>query len=492
MSTPTPGRRIGPSRRADRAGRADTSAAPARGVRGTDLDLRGFLVLLLLPALVVGAALGVRAVPEDAVVRPPRTIPLALGTLVCPPGDGAVRVASTATEPGTVAVAGAGTGEDTADPVAVRPGAVSTARADRGPVVIIGRDAAAPGLLAARVERPLAAAECRPPEVDAWFTGVGAGAKHRSTLQLTNPDQGRALVDVTVHGRTGEVEAMALRGIAVPGGTSRAIDLATLLPRRDDLALHVVVSRGRVSASVSDSYTEIGRGSAGTDAIPVQPAPASTLTLLGLPEGTGQRSLVIANPGTAQTSVEVRLVTASSTFVPAGSEPVAVAPGAVVRVQIAPLLQRAARAAGGRGERLLGLELRAGTPITADLLMFVDGDLAHAGVAVPLERTAVTPLPPGRRTLVLAGAPRQGVVVVRTWDDDGRAADPIRVEVAPGRAERVVLPEDARLLAVAPQGTAVRAAVLAEDGGALGGATVLRPLQPVLTGVVPSVSGGLP
>ncbi|WP_370249262.1 DUF5719 family protein [Nocardioides sp.] len=479
MSIPDP---APPTRRADRASQG------ARTVRGTRVDLRGFAAVLVLPVLVVGAALGVRSSADPLPARAPRTTPLALGTLVCPPGDGAVRVTSTATVPGTVAVADARTGEDDATPVEVRPGVVSTTRTGSGPVVVIGRDAAAPGLVAARVERPLAAAECRPPEVDVWFTGVGAGAKHRSTLQLTNPDEGRAVVDVTVFGRTGVVEATGLRGIAVPGGASRALDLATLLPRRDDLALHVVTSRGRISASVSDSYTEIGRGAAGIDAVPVQPAPARTLTLLGLPDGTGQRSLVIGNPGDAQTTVEVRLVTASSTFVPAGIEPVDVAPGSVVRVQIAPLLQQAARDAGGRGERLLGLELRAGAPITADLLMFVAGDLAHAGVAVPLERTALTPLPPGRRTLVLAGAPREGAVVVRTWDEAGQPLEPIRVDVAPGRAERVVLPEAARLLAVAPQGSEVRAAVLAEDDGA----TVLRPLQPILTGVVPDVVGGLP
>ena len=42
-----------------------------------------------------------------------------------------------------------------------------------------------------------------PPAAVRWFTGVGAGASHRSVLELTNPDAGTAVADVTVLGRAG-------------------------------------------------------------------------------------------------------------------------------------------------------------------------------------------------------------------------------------------------------------------------------------------------
>ena len=115
-------------------------------------------------------------------------------------------------------------------------------------------------------------------------------------LELVNPDAGPAVVDAIAYGRRGAVDAPALRGVAVPGRSVVHIDLAERVPRRDDLALHVTTTRGRVSASVVDTYDELGSSGSATDYLPSQPAPTTSNLLLGLPEGTGRRTLLLANP----------------------------------------------------------------------------------------------------------------------------------------------------------------------------------------------------
>ena len=48
-----------------------------------------------------------------------------------------------------------------------------------------------------------------------------------------------------------------LRGVAVPGRSSVRLDLGSIVPRRGDLALHVVTQRGRLATSVVASYDDL-------------------------------------------------------------------------------------------------------------------------------------------------------------------------------------------------------------------------------------------
>ena len=61
--------------------------------------------------------------------------------------------------------------------------------------------------------------------------------------------------------------------------------------------------------------------------LPRQLAPALTNQLLGLPEGPGDRTLQLANPGDDMVRAEIKVVTGDTSFVPNGLEPVSVPPG---------------------------------------------------------------------------------------------------------------------------------------------------------------------
>ena len=360
MSTPTPGRR--------------TAAAPEG--RRTDVTV---LLAVGLPLLVLLTALLVRPGDVDRSAVAPEETPLTRSTVICPSGDGDVVVANDTDATGRVAVR-QGRREGTTQLTPRRPTRVESGKA---PVVVAADGELAPGLLAGRSGSPLVAPDCRPPAFDEWFTGVGAGAKHSSVLELVNPDAGAAVVDVLAYGARGLIDAPVLRGLAVAGRSVVQIDLAQRLPRRDDLALHVRTTRGRVSAAVLDTYDELGTGRAATDYLPSQPAPATSNLLLGLPEGTGRRSLLLANPADTETRASIKVVTEKSTFAAVGSKDIVIAPQSVARVSISPLLR-------GRNARdALGLLVESSAPVTATARLFIGGDLAHLAPPQQLTETSL-------------------------------------------------------------------------------------------------------
>lgn len=460
MSTPTPGRR---------------SAEPSRTRR---LDVTALLAVGL-PALAVLAALLVRpdeAPPAD--VGPDET-PLTSSTVICPSGSGAVLAATDGEASGPIRVA-QGRREAT---TTLGPEQPVEIEAGKAPVVLQAADDLAPSLLAGRDGSPLVAPECRPPAFDEWFTGVGAGAKHTSVLELVNPDAGPAVVDTLAYGARGLVteSESVLRGVAVPGRSVVRIDLAERMPRRDELTLHVRTTRGRVTASIVDTYSELGRGPVGTDYLPAQQTPTTSNLLLGLPDGRGRRVLLLTNPAETETRATIKVVTDKSTFAAVGSKDVVVPPQSVARVSISPLLR------GRNAKDALGLLVESADPVTASARLFVGGDLTHLVPAPPITETSAV-VPRGAKRLTLAGAATAGTVRVVSRDIDGEVVADERVEVAPGRGAVLDLRGKAVLVSVSTNGPEVMGTVLASgDGDA-----VLR-LRPVVrSGLVPVVRPGLP
>lgn len=408
--------------------------------------------------------------------------------------DGAVSVDVVGTPGGSddtrLALPAAGAGEDAAP--------VRRVRARGAAAVVRGRGDLAPGLLALRTAggaSGAAAVACPAPAPEQWFTGVGAGATHASVLELVNPDGGPAVADVTVLDATGAADVPALRGLTVPGRETLRLDLAAVAPRRGELALRVVVTRGRLATSVLDRVDRLGRGGVRQDWLPAQTAPATDLALPGLLPGAGARTLVVANPGEDEARVQVEVVTPDSTLAPVGLEPVVVQPGTVEVVDLSAVLARESEAGA------VALRLTSAEPVTATLRQAVDDGLAHA-VGAPLVTAAATLLPQGRSRLVLLPGRTVATATVRAWTADGAALPPRRRELDPGRAAVVRLPARAARVALEVEGTdasggpaRVAAAVVTTGGrgsGAGPGAVVL-PLTPAVDrALVPQVGPGLP
>lgn len=426
-------------------------------------------VLLLgvgIPLLTVGVLATVHPSATEEPVRPPTAAALTERVVVCPAAvAGAGTVSATSSDPAT---AGALTVTGGAD-LTVAPGKVANRQAP-GVVVLRADGALASGLVAARGGAG-AGTDCRGPESDVWFSGVGAGPEHSSVLTLTNPDAGPAIADVTVHTADGLREVARLRGVAVePRGRTR-LDLAQLMPEREDVSVRLTVTRGRLASAMEDEVSPLGDDARAVAWLPPAAAPARDQVLPGVSRGGGERVLVLTNAGTDQAVVRVRAVSPESEFVPTDLEPVQVAPGATVAVDLSRFLRSPAAA------DVLGLRLEASEPVTGVLRTREGNRLAHAPAVTPLRTQGAVLLDEGAKRLVLAGVEESTSVRVLQRAGDGRELEERTVTVEPGRGLRVPLGSAARLVEVVVEdGRPVRAAVELGEG-----ATWVRPVPELVS-----------
>ncbi len=458
-------------------------SAARRGRTGRSFLDPTVLAAVLLTLVAVGVMLLAGTQPAQQPDQAPSDTPLARSTLVCPAAltgrDGEVLVAAAGDADGAVQVrSGAGSAADGGD-LALAAGRTSTLES-AADLSVSAQGALAAQLVASRVATaPLEVAECRPGTAEAWFTGVGAGARHSSVLALTNPGSGQAVVDVQVLGASGPVEADDLVGVVVPGGETVRVDLAAQVPRRDELALRVVTTRGRVAASLSDTVDRLGRSAATRDWLLAQAAPARLSTLLGVPRAGTDQVLTLANGGSDEVRAEIGLVTGESTFAPADLEEVRVPPGGVTRLSLDAVL--------GGTDGVLGLQVRASAPVTAALRALSRGDLTHLVPGEPLAEPASVLVPRGEKRVVLGAADAVGVVTLEALAADGSRLATERVEVGPERAASIDLPRAAVQVRLSPERASVQAAVVVRGDGV----ATLPVRTPVTSDLVPGVRPGL-
>ena len=359
MTTPEGGRRIaGPTRRR---------------------LFRPMVALGLGAMLVTALALAVQAPAAEqgeTATEAPERQPLSVADLACPPTSGSpdlsVGSASDQTDDGEVTVRPATSASSTTT-IPLEPGQATRAPGPNGPVVVHGEDALAPGLLAARFSGKgvTSAAECVAPATETWYVGIGTSGLHASELELTNPDSGPAVADVALWSVDGPLDEVRSRGLTIPGNDSTKIDLSDLAPNRAELAMQVTVSRGRVAASVNDSFTVPGEGKPTVDWLTAASAPATELVVPGLSKQADSHTLVLANPGDAGGRVELKIAGKRSTFAPAGLEPIQVPAG---RVVVTPLSDEVMKQLAKEDA---SLQLTGTVPVTASVRSVVDDDLVH-------------------------------------------------------------------------------------------------------------------
>lgn len=446
------------------------------------------VVAVVVPLVTLGAALLTDTrVDEGPAGRGPEQVALTSSTLVCPTGQGGgVLVASDAGASAEAAADAASgrvsvvVGKEERE-VELVPGA-ATRLDDAGEVS--GSGALAPGLVAQRYGGAgLRAVDCPATSSDQWFTGVGAGAEHRSVLELHNPDEGPASATITVLGQSGPVGAGGeLRGVSVAGGATTRIELGSAIPKREELALRVTTDRGRLAVTVIDSFVPVGRGETTKEYLAGQSSPATSQLLLGLPEDVEEPAVVVANTSDSASRVALRLVTEESTFAPTGLEEVLVDPQSVRRFSLSRLL------GSDVAEGVLGVEVVSSQPSTASFRGRVGGDLLTVVPQGPVSAATLVPVPVEGARLVLGGAEALGTVAVVALDERGREVDERVVEVGPDQAVEVAVPEGATLLRVEPRGTSVQGVLQLRSQA---GAAVVGLRELVRVGLVPDVRPGL-
>lgn len=411
------------------------------------------LLAFLIPVLTIAVLATVSPSPTEEGPREPSAAPLGATLRVCPPAlAGAGQVLAASSDPATAGTLQVTGGKD----LVVRPGQLA-ARGVAGALVVRARDGLAPGLVAARGGAG-AGTDCRAPESDVWFAGVGAGPEHGSVLTLTNPDGGPALADVTVLTADGLREVSRLRGVAVEPRGELSVDLAELVPERDEVSVRVTVSRGRLASWTVDRVAPLGGDDRAEAYLPPAAAPATDQLVPGVGRGPGERILVLANAGDAQAQVEIQAVTPESEFAPNDLAPVQVPPGSSVAVDLSGFLGSPA------ASDVLGLRLRSAQPVTGVVRTRVGSRMTHAVATTPLQERGALVLDAGAKRLVLAGVEETDEVQVLQRAADGRALPERRVQVLPGRGARVPLSPEARYVEVVVGQQPVSAAVEGGEG----------------------------
>lgn len=454
------------------------SVAARRGLNST------VLVGIVLVVLTVGVLLLVQPQTQSDRTVAPTTTTLTTASVGCPsalPGGDAVAVGTARDSvEGEVSVSSGGD-EQTLSISSNVVGSVDQRRA----VTVTGSGDLAPGLLAARFGGDnLAAVDCPSPTPETWFTGVGAGARHDSVLELVNPDQGPAVADVTVYGRGGPIDVPELLGVTVRGHDSLRLQLGQVMPRRSELALRVVVSRGRLSPSLLDQIPKLGARPLTEDWLPGQPAPTTSAVLLGLPAGEGTDVLAVANPGDSEARVNVRILTTDSAFAPEGIDEIRVPPGSVRTVTLTSAVRQAVK------DGAIGIVVTADAPVTSTVRSVIGDDLSHAVPVLPSDQSTTALVPAGTASVLLGDAEAVGIATVEAWTADGDALEEQRVELKPGQGAVVDLPRDAVLVRVTPRRTSVHAAAMVTAPRK--GAAVVGFRELVTEALIPDVRPGLP
>jgi Family of unknown function (DUF5719) len=385
----------------------------------------GCALVVVIVLLLVGLEVAIKTEPArsgtvTALTQRQKFVPVARATAVCPD---TVADATTAT---AVAMAAPGAIDDhptartkvsggsatlhplgAAGPVAARLTAVSSIAyavaasakssadasdtgADGKPLVAGASGALAPGFTASMTTRStsddirgLASTACVTPGNDFWFVGSGAVVGHRGRLYLTNPESVPAVVDVTLYGPSGLVNAPSGRGVTLAAGAQQVLKLDALAPDIERFGVHVQVRQGRVAAALRDQQVQ-GLTPLGADWVPAAQSPARRLILPGVPGGAGQRRLQIAVPGDSDAIVKVRLIGADGSFVPSGLDVVEARAGRVSDVDLAPFT----------GAQPVAVELTSDQLVTAGVLVRVGGvgkaraEMAYTAAAAPISAAA--------------------------------------------------------------------------------------------------------
>ncbi|MGN6574386.1 MAG: DUF5719 family protein, partial [Nocardioides sp.] len=323
------------------------------------------------------------------------------------------------------------------------------------------------------------AGRCVAPRAEWWFTGAGAGLDHASTLELSNTDPGAAVVDVRVLGEDGPVETVGTRGITIAPGETRTIALVDIAPQNDEVAVHVQASRGRVAATMSDTFAARATGPTGVERVPAAELPGRWVRLAGVPARAGSRTLVVANPSDSEALVDLEVAGSRGSFVPSGFETLSVPPGSVRALDAADLVT---------GKEATAVWLTSQVPVVAGLRSVGAADHSYAATVTPLTDPAAVPVLDGAKSVVQVSAGTAGATVeVEGFARDGSSTQQEQMTVDPGATATWSPGKNTAYVVVTPvRGNVYGAATYSGGSGTTTVPLVVLPLRVQLPGVVPA------
>ncbi|WNI15781.1 DUF5719 family protein [Actinacidiphila sp. ITFR-21] len=316
----------------------------------TTISLAGAVVAL---AVLTGAAALDGGDSEAAPAASAARLPVQRSSLLCPEpssSDFATTQYTSFTPPGSGG-SGDGGGSSSAELVPVtpkarpvaplaapgKPATAGTTRSDAPALVGTADGPLAPGWTVQQTTvvdsgpgRGLLGASCVVPDSEFWFPGASTESTRQDYVQLVNPDETPAVVDIELYGRNGLLKASTGDGITVPGGGTEPVLLSTIVAdKAADLTAHVVARSGRVGALLESTDTK-----AGADWMAPAADPATSLVLPGIPADAADVRLVAFATGSDDADLTVKLATSTGLITPAGHETLHVKSGMTASVDL--------------------------------------------------------------------------------------------------------------------------------------------------------------
>lgn len=129
--------------------------------------------------------------------------------------------------------------------------------------------------------RGLSASACAEPANEQWLVGGATTLGITTTVNLGNPSEVPATVQLTVFDENGAVDSQQTSGVLVPGGSDRVVSLNGYAPGREQLAVRIVSTGAAVTATLGVAHvTELTPFA--VDTATRQLAPSTTLVIPGL------------------------------------------------------------------------------------------------------------------------------------------------------------------------------------------------------------------
>jgi len=316
----------------------------------------------------------------------------------------------------------------------------------------------------------LAATSCATPALRSWVIGGSTQLGRTSILTLVNPSSVEAVVDLSLYGELGAIDAVGLKGIVVPADSQRVVPISGFALEERAPVIGVTSTGGTVAAFVQESI--IRTLTPGGVDVSGQQDPSTTLVIPGVavagePALAGinatetdqddtMPTLRIFAPGGVPTTAHVALIPAGSTLADALGNP---------RVEEGPV----------------PTDAHAEEAPTVPIAESFDVEITAGGVVeLPIEQVA-----PGEYTIVVsADQPLVGAVRASVSTKAGTDFAWYAPAGALGDRAIVAAPDaDTAVLAIANPGPEDRSVTMTgADGDVVvevpAGATALEPLEP--------------
>lgn len=170
----------------------------------------------------------------------------------------------------------------------------------------------------AGIAQGLALQRCQSAATEWWFGGLASTAGDSATLTMYNPDNEDVVAAISGYTTGGKYKTAVGNRVLVRAGEVADVDLTALFPAQSALAVHVVVSEGRVAAAIAAAQVK-GVAALGRSSLSGVAELSPTAVIAGVPRQSSGTLLQLLSP-TEDAVAAVQVSTASGSFTLSGAD----------------------------------------------------------------------------------------------------------------------------------------------------------------------------